>query len=125
MERWRKPVIPDAVADLPEDVSFEAGRPTQELRVRHSPETIARMKLGYVCVRCWEPHEEAFPVRCSVCQFPMRAEQAAEFHSNFVGAERNPRAVRIEKGLDDLDDRHERNFHVNKLGIIVPYSLKE
>jgi hypothetical protein len=65
------------------------------------------------------------PEKCSLCSYPMRARQDEEFRKAFRGEQRDPRAVRIEEGLDRVDDTHERKFYVVKNGILVPKPLKE
>lgn len=119
-ERWRVPVKPLAVKDEMNWATAELGRATSEFSARFTENDIHRIKQGYVCIRCWEPHEVSFPERCLVCGFPMRLEQVAFFTEKFMGTERDPRATRIESALSDLDDRHDKNFHVAKTGIIVP-----
>lgn len=120
VQRWRKPVKPLAVTEEPTVITTELGRETQEIRTRFRPEDIERFRTGYCCLRCWEPHETPFPEACALCSYPMRSEQAAEFSRLFKGQERDPQAVRIEQGLDRVDDTHERRFHETKTGIIVP-----
>lgn len=122
-QRWRKPVRPLAVTDEPTKITVVNGRETQEVSTRLRPEDVDRIRLGYVCIHCWEPHESPFPENCSLCQYPMRDEQQKEFERCFGGTQRDPRAVRIEEGLDRVDDTHERRFHKTKTGIIVPRIL--
>jgi len=121
--RWRKPVKPMAVADEPGWASAETGRATQDYKVRFHPDDVERIRLGYVCIRCWEPHEKPFPDTCGLCGFPMKLDQPKEFENKFKGEERNPRAVLIEKELDALDDKADREFYVVKNGIIVPRTV--
>lgn len=123
VQRWRKPVTALAVEDTPDVMSFDAGRPTQDYKARFAPEQIERFRTGYACLNCWEPHETPFPEACSLCGYPMHAQQSEDFTQKFEGVERNPRAALIEKELDRVDDLHERRFHTTKSGIIVPTSL--
>ncbi len=122
-DRWRNPVKPMAVDDDPEGVDFTAGRPTQGIRYRLHPDDVARIKLGYVCLNCHEPHEVPFPPNCSVCSYPMQAQQQEDFARAFGGIERDRRAIAIEQGLDRVDDTHERRFHQTKTGIVIPRSV--
>lgn len=124
-QRWRKPVKPMAVSDAPTVITTALGRETQEIHTRFRPEDIGRMKAGYVCINCWEPHEQPYPDECSVCRYPMKARQAADFEQAFKGKQRDPRAERLEQGLDRVDDQHERNFYVTKSGIVVPASIRQ
>lgn len=34
-----------------------------------------RLRAGYMCCSCLDQFEESFPLRCPVCQFPVREEQ--------------------------------------------------
>ena len=119
-ERWRSPAQILAVEDDPHGIDYSTGRPTQGLKKRVHPETIARYKLGYLCIQCDEPHEVPFPNHCSLCRYPMAAQQQEDFARGFGGVQRDSRAVAIEQGLDRVDDTHERRFHTTKAGIIVP-----
>lgn len=119
-QRWKKPVKPLAVKDTYEWATADLGRPTLDFTARFHPDDIDRIRLGYVCIRCWEPHESPMPEACSLCGYPMRAEQSVQFEKSFRGVERDPRAELIEKELDRVDDKHERNYHVTKTGIVVP-----
>ena len=124
VQRWRKPVRPMAVKDNYDWASADLGRETMDYSARFSPDDTERIRLGYVCIRCWEPHETPMPESCALCGFPIREEQAAEFHQKFQGEERDPRAVLIEKELDRVDDKHERNYHVTKTGIVIPKQVR-
>jgi len=108
------------VKDTVEWAAADLGRATLDYAARFSQEDIERIRLGYVCINCWEPHESPFPEACALCGFPMREEQSAAFQEKFKGVERDPRSVLIERELDALDDRHERRFHTTKAGIVVP-----
>ena len=121
--RWRKPVIPLAVTDEPTRYTILNDREVLEISARFSKEDIERFRLGYCCINCWEPHESPFPEKCSLCSFPMKAKQMDVFLETFRGLQRDPRAVRIEEGLDRVDDTHERRFNKSKSGIIVPRPL--
>lgn len=120
VQRWRKPVTPLAVDDTWNWSSGELGRATLDYSARFSQEDTERIRLGYVCIRCWEPHESPMPEKCALCAYPIRAEQPAEFQEKFQGVQRDPRAELIERELDRVDDKHERRFHTTKTGIVVP-----
>lgn len=124
VERWRQPVIPLAVRDDETTVTTELGRPTLDLQARFRMDDIHRFRLGYACLNCWEPHETPFPEACTLCGYPMRERQGSDFSLKFQGLERDPKALAIEKGLDRVDDNHERNFYESTAGILVPRSVK-
>lgn len=109
-----------AVRDEPGVVDLAAGRPTQGVSARLHQRDVDRIRNGYVCINCMEPHETSFPEHCAVCTYPMREMQPDAFRLQYGGVERDPRAQRIREGLDRVDDTHERRFHETKSGIIVP-----
>ena len=123
MERWRQPVRMIAVRDEPNVVDLATGRPTQGVSARLHPKDVDRIRNGYVCINCMEPHETPFPDNCTVCTYPMREMQPDAFGLQYGGVERDLKAQRIREGLDRVDDTHERRFHETKSGIIVPANL--
>lgn len=122
-QRWRKPVKALSVSDTHEWASAELGRAALDYQARFSQSDIERFRLGYACIRCWEPQESAFPYNCALCGYQMKADQPAEFHQKFQGIQRDPRATLIRSELDKLDDKHERNFYENKNGIVIPRGI--
>lgn len=46
---------------------------------------LGRIKAGYCCIECGEAHEEAFPVKCAACAFPMKRDQAQRLAEEFDG----------------------------------------
>lgn len=76
-ERWRKPLKIAAVEPDPVGTLTIGDRRYQNANVTLAdPDDMRRLYQGYVCVQCQEPHEVPFPITCSLCGFPMRAEQA-------------------------------------------------
>ncbi len=64
---------------------------------------LERIRNGYCCLNCGEAQSEgglpvAFPERCWICEFPMRAEQAQKFAEEFDG----PRRVGPSRSLAEL-----------------------
>jgi hypothetical protein len=49
------------------------------------PDVVEAMRLGYICIRCQEPHPDPFPLACSLCGFNMKELQAPAFASEFEG----------------------------------------
>jgi hypothetical protein len=82
-ERWRKPCVPLKIEPVDLAVSLVDGRVFRDYRMVFAKEDIERMRAGYVCVKCLEPHEHAWPERCSICGSPMRDEQARFFAAWF------------------------------------------
>src|SRR5262245_56780859 len=48
---------------------------------------IDRIRLGYLCIACLEPHEVPFPTECAqpACRFPMERFQVEVFEHCYVG----------------------------------------
>jgi hypothetical protein len=84
-ERWRRPVIPIDVTQVSQGLWLPDGRVQGDVQLVLTEEDIARMRAGYVCGKCLEPFEEAWPERCPVCGAPVRTEQAAQFAREFGG----------------------------------------
>jgi hypothetical protein len=116
-ERWRKPVIPIAIEQVQQGLWLPDGRIQGEAQLVLSGEDIDRIRAGYVCAKCLEPHEEAWPERCSVCGSPMRTEQAAyiarEFGGNIgtVG-----KTTDWEAELAGLDERRRKQEEADRKG---------
>jgi hypothetical protein len=53
--------------------------------VSHPPEVVGAIKAGHICLRCKEPHPDAFPLACDLCGYPMRERQATDFAIEFEG----------------------------------------
>jgi hypothetical protein len=105
MERWRKPA---GVLDI--DPSGEVTI-TSDGRIQRIPtlvldaETVERMRLGYMCVKCLEPFQVPWPVRCHVCGAPIAREQRAYFEREFAGDVHMGSRVSIEDELASLPER--------------------
>lgn len=79
-ERWRQPVVPLAIEQHPSQViELPDGRQLGDAMIVLSEADKERMRLGYVCAKCFEPFERSWPERCPVCGAPIRREQAAFF----------------------------------------------
>lgn len=101
-ERWRRPAKVLDVEHVEQGIWLPDGRVHGEVKLTFDPETIGRMRAGYMCVKCLEPFEQAWPVRCNVCGAPIRDRQAEFFAREYAGEEQLG-------GEDlDLDGIHER-----------------
>ena len=85
MERWRRGMTAVAVEDHHERRVIVGDRVFQDADVTFTEEQYARMVHGYVCCRCYEPHDHPFPEECSLCGFPIRSEQARSMEHEFEG----------------------------------------
>lgn len=85
-ERWRSPAhILDAGLHPLELVQLNDGRVMRAAEVVFAAETIERMRQGYMCAKCLEPFEQAWPEHCPVCGAPVKGEQAEFFAKEFGG----------------------------------------
>jgi len=83
-ERWRVPVVPlDINQSEHEGIVTADGRVMRQPVLVLKPEDMERMRAGYVCMKCLEPFEQAWPVRCPVCGAPVRTRQADYFAMHY------------------------------------------
>src|SRR5262249_1149466 len=61
------------------------GRLQGAVQLTLSADTIERMRTGYMCAKCLEPLQHAWPERCPLCGAPIRTEQAEFFAKEFGG----------------------------------------
>jgi hypothetical protein len=61
------------------------GRRFVDSSITISLEQAERMWQGYLCARCLEPFEEAYPEKCEVCRFPVRELQRKLLERDFLG----------------------------------------
>lgn len=101
-ERWRKPAIPLAVEPVHQQRELPDGRRIDV----HAPvlpvSDVERARLGYLCLKCLEPFEQAWPERCPVCGAPIRTEQAAFFAREYGGVVRLGPSTTLEEELARL-----------------------
>ena len=90
-ERWRKPARVLDVQPLEQGIWVPgSARVFGGVQVTLDADTIDRMRAGYLCAKCLEPFEQAWPERCPVCGAPIRTEQAEYFAREFAGEENLP-----------------------------------
>lgn len=61
------------------------GSVVDAVEIGFSERDVQRMRDGYVCAKCYEDLDTAFPDECPVCRFPMRDRQAQLFAERFQG----------------------------------------
>jgi hypothetical protein len=116
-ERWRKPVEIAAIEHDPGNILYIGDRPMLDADVTVSTETLERMRQGYICAQCFEPHEEALPEACIVCGFPMRAMQAERIATEYGGEKWiGPRT----SNADEFERMAEENERRKKSRIVLP-----
>jgi rubrerythrin len=106
-ERWRKPAeILDVRQAEDQGIWLPDGRVQGAVELTLGEETVDRLRAGYLCAKCFEPFEQAWPERCPVCGAPIRTEQAEYFAKEFAGEVDLGGSISTE--LDDLSERHAR-----------------
>ena len=104
VERWRKPVIPLDIEPTDQGLWLPDGRHLAGVQLSLSPIDIERMRAGYVCAKCFEPFEQAWPERCHVCGAPIRTAQAEYFAREYAGEIHLGPSTSLEDELAGLDE---------------------
>jgi len=110
VERWRKPVAPVAIQQDTRRDFHDGNVWRQHIDVTISPDDLARMKLGYVCLRCWEPHERPFPENCTLCGYSMAAYQARDIEHEFEGEVHVGPSTSYGEEIERLREERERRI---------------
>jgi len=87
----------------------EDGRHFQDASITLTPEAAERMWQGYMCARCLEPFDEAYPEKCIVCGFPVKELQRKLLERDFLG--HDPTVVSgfpMERELEYLERTHHK-----------------
>ena len=85
-----------------------------------------RIRLGYVCVMCVQPHERTYPDECSICRFPMKSLQDKVAKEKFGGYRWIGSRIDMNDELERLDtDTKPRSMHNPDAHIRVPVGLPE
>lgn len=92
--------------------------PLEMTRIVLKPEDVERIRTGRVCIHCQEPLEEAFPVKCPVCKYPVRKLQAQHFAERYLGAETPP--MSMDEHFARFDEEDARKAHQPGSQIILP-----
>lgn len=97
-----------------------------------SEENVARIRAGYVCIKCLEEYANAFPDECRICHFPMREKQLEEFAKDFRGGIRFGPSTTLDEEREIMNEMREREakeravslgIEIPKPSIIVPRGL--
>ena len=123
-----RPVIPLAVENDEGYVEIRSdGTVRRASRVILEPDDIGRMQAGYVCAKCWEPHQIPFPQECRICGFHMSDRQGEFLAKAYKGNERVGPSTTLEDELALLDETEERmkreEWGASAPQIIVPRGI--
>ena len=118
-ERWRRPLAVTAVEPDPAGTFTAGDRVYSNADVTLADEgEYQRLREGYVCANCLEPHEIPFPTACTLCGFPMQDEQSERLQQAFKGEKWvGPRT----SNSDEFQRLDELNARAARSGIVLPY----
>ena len=120
MERWRRPLKVYKVEEDANSADMIAGEWHRGIRFTLDAESLARLRAGYACLMCLEPHEQPFPDACSLCGYAIAARQTKDMEIEFAGLEHVGPATTMADELARLDDTHERRIWTPGHSITVP-----
>lgn len=85
-------------------------------------EQVERIRVGYICIKCLEAHDAAFPDFCAVCRFPMRTKQIEEFTKTYRGEIKFGPSTTIDEEYDIAEETIQRDAYdkARKLGLVLP-----
>jgi hypothetical protein len=87
-ERWNRPVeVIDIEWTSDQAIWLPDGRVQRAPVFTLTEDSIERIRLGYVCAKCFQVFERAWPERCHFCGAPIRTKQAEFFAKEFGGEE--------------------------------------
>lgn len=120
-ERWREGFRAIEMEDSPDDAINIAGRWYRDQRIVASPDQIERVRLGRLCLACFEPQERPFPKECRAfwCRFPMREQQAKIFAHQYEG-EHDLRTDDDAREQEAMVAENERRRRLKARGISIP-----
>lgn len=113
-----RPVVAQGSDIDPESVTIMPdGRVMQRTVIGLSREQVERMRAGYICVKCYEDLDTAFPEHCPVCRFPMREQQTAEFAKDFRGDIAFGPSTTLDEERGIMNEMRERAAHERALAL--------
>lgn len=89
----------------------ETGRLQRNVIASVEIETFRALQAGHICLRCYEPHPEAFPDQCDLCGYPMRERQTLDVAMEFRGMDHVGPGAPIADYLAEQDERMEKIEH--------------
>jgi len=102
----------------PNDELVQIGdRLMRDVEVLISDEEFERIRTGYMCLKCFQRFETAWPKVCTmpVCLYPVAEQQSMDLARLYTG--------RLEQVQESKEDRDERGReHYRKQGIWIPES---
>ena len=119
-ERWRKPVIPlELEQHSSQGIWLPDGRVHGDVVMTLESSDVDRVRAGFVCMKCLEPFEQAWPLRCPVCGAPVREKQADYFAREYGGIERLGPTTSLEEERGRIEEyrrkeEEQRSEHIRR-----------
>jgi len=111
--------IPKFVATVDDDTAWMDGvhddRLMRGVVVSFPQEVVDAMRAGHICIRCYEPHAEAFPVACKLCGFNMREMQSVAFAAEFEGITHVGPSKPLQAFADERENERLMKEHAKKM----------
>jgi len=111
----RVPVVTAVLKDSLDSVWMDepTGRVQRDAVIMVNPEVREAMAKGWICLRCWEPQDEAFPPperaqHLEGCTYPISERQAIDVRIEFRGNEHLGPNAGISVYLEEQEERHKR-----------------
>ncbi len=124
---WHQKTPYAGVKDDPNELIIENGNVYQGVNKTLTAEAVEQVRTGFRCIRCEEPQiNGAWPDKCGLCGFPIKAEQMKLFEKAFKGEEWVGSTINWRSEMDRLDDELERDNWAESptSGIIIPRSVR-
>ena len=118
-----EPIIPSYVdIDTESYMRLPDGRKMEQPLFALTADQVERVRQGYVCIKCLEAYDAAFPDQCVVCKFPMRMRQLEEFEKTFRGEIAFGPSTTIDEEYEIAEEQIQRDAYdkARKLGLILP-----
>jgi hypothetical protein len=118
-----EPIIAQYVdTDVDSYTRLPDGRTMETPLFALTAEQVERVRQGYVCIKCLEAYDSAFPDQCGVCRFPMRLRQIEEFGKTFRGKKQFGPSTSIEEEYAIAEEQIQKDAYdkARDLGLILP-----
>ncbi len=119
-ERWRNPVRPVAVDSDSDVATFDGNVYRAGYNATFDAETIERFRVGRICLRCWEPLEEAFPEACPLCGYAVGENQAKDFVEEFEGEKWMGPTTSLSDEYERMIENGKRKRHEPGSKVVLP-----
>lgn len=115
-DRWRQPVRLVGIESSTDTMKI-GDRVYRDYEYLITRDDWERIRTGYVCIQCFEPHEQAFPKQCSVCGLA-RSEHQARIGHEYAGTIVLPDDLDDE--IENIAEQNERRMYRPQSSIVLP-----